>query len=53
MMPTGFEWTVIGGTIIIPIIEFVIGAIVAYFVIKKAVAAALREHDEARGGQER
>lgn len=48
MHPVGVEWAVLGGTLLIPLIVLAVVAVVAYFVIKKAVRAALREHDEER-----
>lgn len=49
IMPMGMEWAVIAGTFVIPLIELAVVAVVLYFVIKRAVRAALREHDEERG----
>lgn len=51
MMLSGTELLIVAGTFVIPLIELAVVAVVAYFVIKKAVLAALREHDEERSAK--
>ena len=48
MEMTGFESAVVLGACILPLIRLVVAAIVGYFVVKKAVLAALREHERTK-----
>ena len=48
---SGTELLIVAGTFVIPLIELAVVAVVAYFVIKKAVLTALREHDEERSAK--
>lgn len=52
MEMTGFESAaVLGAYVLLPLIRLVVAAIVGYFVVKKAVLAALREHERSKGPQ--
>lgn len=51
MEMTGFESAVVLGAYVLPLIRLVVAAIVGYFVVKKAVLAALREHERTKGPQ--
>lgn len=51
MEMTGFESAVVLGACVLPLIRLVVAAVVGYFVVKKAVLAALREHEHSKGPQ--
>lgn len=48
VMSSGMELFIIFSSFVFPLIQLVVVAVVAYFVVKKAVRIALREHDEER-----
>lgn len=49
-MIIGADWTVLIFGLLMELIPIVISLVVLYFIIKKAVKAALKEHDEEKQG---